>query len=199
MTPLRYRVFISSPGDVGREREAASKVLKRVEGWFAGRVTVEGYFWEHEPMRTNRGDFQQQIEEPANFDLVVCILWSRLGSRLHPGIHARNDGTHYGSGTEYEFENAAHAFEQVGKPDLLVYRRTETPLFPPEPEEDLRRRMDQWSALKGFCERWFKDGEAGSFRAAFNQYEDLADFETRLEQHLKRLVEAHLIAAGATL
>jgi hypothetical protein len=40
-------------------------------------------------MRTNRGDFQQQIEEPANFDLVICILWSRLGSRLHPGLHAR--------------------------------------------------------------------------------------------------------------
>ena len=127
------RLFISSPGDVGREREMARRVIGRVEARFAGRVRLEPYFWEHEPMRTTRGDFQAQIPEPADFDLFICILWSRLGSRLHPGKYTRADGTPYASGTEYEFESAVRSFEAKGRPDLLVYRRKETPLFQPEP------------------------------------------------------------------
>ena len=123
----------------------------------AARVKLEGYFWEHEPMRATRGDFQENIPEPANFDIVVCILWSRLGSRLHPGIHQRPDGSPYASGTEYEFENAMESFKRSGRPDLLVYRRTEMPLFPAEPREEMEARMRQWEALKAFCERWFRD------------------------------------------
>ena len=118
------RIFISSPGDVGREREISQKLISRVEASFGGRVVLQPYYWEHEPMRATRGDFQDQIPEPETFDLVVCVLWSRLGSRLHPGKHCREDGTPYASGTEYEFESAIRGFAARGKPDLLVYRRT---------------------------------------------------------------------------
>ena len=58
MSAQSFRIFISSPGDVGREREVAYRVIERVEAWFGGRVKLEGYFWEHEPMRTTRGNFQ---------------------------------------------------------------------------------------------------------------------------------------------
>lgn len=191
MIERRFRIFISSPGDVGREREVACKVIERVDAWFSGRMKIEGYFWEHEPMRATRGDFQQQIPEPSSFDLVVCILWSRLGSRLHPGMHMRADGSNYASGTEYEFESAVEAFQKNGSPDLLIYRRSEIPLFPPEPRSEMEARLGQWEALKNFCERWFRDEREGTFTAAFNTYKDSGEFERAFEEHLKRLVENH--------
>ena len=69
-------------------------------------------------------DFQENIPSPAEFDIVVCILWSRLGSRLH-SKHRRHDGTAYQSGTEFEFEEAVRAWRQTNgeRPDILVYRR----------------------------------------------------------------------------
>ena len=68
------RIFVSSPGDVGREREITARVLKRLAAEWAGRADVQSYFWEHEPMRATH-DFQQQIPKPSDFDIVVCALW----------------------------------------------------------------------------------------------------------------------------
>jgi hypothetical protein len=172
-------------------------VVERVEGRFGERVKLQGYFWEHEPMRATRGDFQENIPEPANFDIVVCILWSRLGSRLHPGIHQRADGSPYASGTEYEFENAMESFKRSRRPELLIYRRSEMPLFPAEPREEMEARMRQWEALKAFCERWFRDGTENTFTTAFNTYKDSGDFERAIEEHLKQLVEERLTQNGA--
>ena len=192
-----FRIFISSPGDVGREREVAYRVIERVEAWFGGRVKLEGYFWEHEPMRTTRGDFQENIPEPATFDLVVCILWSRLGSRLPsraytnvPTVLLTRVGRSMNSKTPWRHSSA------MGRPDLLVYRRTEMPLFPPEPREEMEARLRQWEALKAFCERWFRDDRENTFTAAFNPYKDSGDFERAFEEHLKRLVEERLTKSG---
>src|SRR5437868_335719 len=96
-------IFVSSPGDVGREREIAARVLRRVAAEWAGRLVLKPYFWEYEPMRATC-DFQGQIPKPSQFDIVVCILWSRLGSKLRRECR-RPDGTEYGSGTEFEFED----------------------------------------------------------------------------------------------
>ncbi len=157
-----YRLFISSPGDVRAEREIAERVVRRVEAWFGGRIALDAFFWEFEPMLMTRGDFQEQIPSTASFDLVVCILWSRLGSLLNPERHRRADGSSYASGTEYEFETAMEAFRAHGRPELLVYRRLETPRFPPEPEEQELELKAQWKALKNFCDHWFKDADLGT-------------------------------------
>ena len=49
-------------------------------------------------------------------------------------------------------------------------------------------RLSQKQALDDFCQRWFQD-EEGSFIAAFNPYDDLAQFESRLESHLSKLLQ----------
>ena len=104
----------------------------------------------------------------------------------------------YASGTESEFENAMEAFKQSGRPDLLVYRRTEMPLFPAEPPEEMEARMRQWQALKSFCERWFRDSTENTFTTAFNTYQEISgDFERAFEEHLKHLVEERLTQDGA--
>ena len=85
------RIFVSSPGDVGRERVVTSHVLNRLQGEFSRLVKLHPYFWEHEPMRATT-DFQGNIPKPSDYDIVICILWSRLGSALNEK-YRRADGT----------------------------------------------------------------------------------------------------------
>ncbi len=116
------RVFVSSPGDVGRERELAGQVLNRLQGEYIRRVKLEPYLWEYEPMRATT-DYQGNIPKPSDFDIVICILWSRLGSRLNEKYrHA--DGSPYASGTEYELEEGLP--RQTGKRPAQDYRRKST-------------------------------------------------------------------------
>jgi eukaryotic-like serine/threonine-protein kinase len=193
---IRYRIFLSSPGDVGREREVAIQVVKRLRNRYLGQIETELYLWEHEPMLASRGDFQENIPEPTEFDLVVCVLWSRLGTRLHPGRHRRPDGTAYSSGTEYEFEVALEGFRTNRRPDLLVYRRDEIPLFPASPKERRAALEQQWEGLEQFCRRWFADEDQGSIKLAFNTYRNLAQFEENLERHLHELLQAYRAKNG---
>ncbi len=55
-------------------------------------------------------DFQSQIDPLPKFDLFVCLLWARLGSRLHPSLHQKPGGGEYASGTEYELLDAMEGF-----------------------------------------------------------------------------------------
>ena len=77
----RLRVFVSSPGDVAEERLIAKRILDRLADEFAPVAKIESIFWEHEPLLAT-DTFQTQIIRPSETDIVVCILWSRLGTRL---------------------------------------------------------------------------------------------------------------------
>lgn len=99
-----YKIFISSPGDVGRERHLAEQAIHRVAAEFQERVEVQPYFWEYEPMESTR-DYQENIPLTSNFDLVICIVWKRLGSPLSVK-HERPDGGRWRSGTEFELMTA---------------------------------------------------------------------------------------------
>jgi ElaB/YqjD/DUF883 family membrane-anchored ribosome-binding protein len=195
----RYRVFLSSPGDVGREREVVIQVVERLKNRWCGKIDIDLYVWEHEPMLASLGDFQENIPPTSDFDLVICVFWSRLGTRPNPAKYRRPDGSFYSSGTEYEFETALEAFRKKGHPDLLVYRRNEIPLFPASPRERRAMLERQWEALEQFCRKWFFDEELGSFRLALNPYEDLAEFEETLDRHLQELLQAHLRKRGVLI
>jgi hypothetical protein len=76
-----YNIFIYSPGDVGRERHLAERVIRRVAAKFKDRVEVQPYFWEYKPMQSTP-DYQENIPI-SEFDLVICILWKQLGGPLN--------------------------------------------------------------------------------------------------------------------
>lgn len=181
------RIFISSPGDVLEERTLAERVIDRLQSEFAGRVILDPTFWEHEPLVATAG-FQEQLVRPSETDIVVSILWSRLGTRLPPDF-VRSDGSRYESGTEYEFEDAATAFREKGKPHLLVYRKTATPLVRLDDETECLARLKQKRALDTFIERWFHDKSDGVLVAAYHQFDSPSDFETLVERHLHKLIE----------
>ena len=90
MSERTLRIFISSPGDVGEERVIAERVIERLAGEFGQFLEIDPVLWEHEPLRAT-SHFQEQIVLPSKTDVVVCILWSRLGTRLPEGF-TREDG-----------------------------------------------------------------------------------------------------------
>ncbi len=177
-------LFVSSPGDVNEERVIAARVIERVGEAFAHRVRLEPIFWEHEPMLMTE-TFQTQIQPPSETDIFVGILWARIGTRL-PAHITRSDGSRYASGTEFEFEDAWAGFARQGRPEILVYRKTAKPLISQD-MPDFAVRLAQKEALDGFVRKWFQDDD-GSFIAAFNPFENLAEFEERLESHLRKLL-----------
>jgi hypothetical protein len=185
------RVFVSSPGDVGAEREKASEIFARLQSEFSGRVAIEPYFWEHEPMFAHT-DFQSQIEPPSQFDLFVCLLWARLGTKLLPALHRKADGETYASGTEYELLDALDGFRRSGAPEVLIYKRKGFPIIPAEPKELRQRIEEQYDSLADFLDRLTK--QDGHFSVAMNTYVGLEQFETKFENDMRKLLARSLPA-----
>jgi tetratricopeptide (TPR) repeat protein len=183
---------------VFEERAIAQRVIERLQSEYAGRVVLQPVLWEHEPLLAS-STFQEQIIRPSETDVVVSILWSRLGTRLPKGF-TREDGSRYDSGTEYEFEDAIAGFRKNGKPDLLVYRKTAPPSVRLDDEKELLERLLQKKKLDEFVGRWFHDKAEGTLIAAFHAFESPSDYESLLEAHLHKLIERKLpdtgIAAG---
>ena len=187
------KVFVSSPGDVQEERSIAQRVLRRLADQFSAVVQIEPIFWEHEPLVATQ-NFQEGIPSPAATNIVVCILWARIGTRLPASIH-RPDGSRYDSGTQYEFEMALEGRRERGEPDLLVYRKTAQPDPKAKGPDELRVFADQWQALDSFVDKWFH-GEDGALIAAFHPFEEPSGFEQILGLHLRTLLERRLAAWG---
>ena len=79
--PQRLRIFISSPGDVPDERLRADLVIDKLAQDYSRFFAIDGYRWEHEPMLAS-GHFQDAIEPPSGCDIVVLVVYSRLGTSL---------------------------------------------------------------------------------------------------------------------
>jgi hypothetical protein len=183
------RIFISSPGDVAEERLIARRTIGRLDSQVGDLLQLEAVFWEHHPLLAT-SSFQEQLPNPSDTDIVISILWSRLGTVLPKHIR-RPDGTTYASGTEFEFEDAMEGYRRAGKPQILVYRKTAKPDWSGDATV-AASQLKQQQALEGFLAKWFANREDGSLKAAFHPFGSPADFEELLEAHLMRLIEEHL-------
>jgi len=186
------KIFISSPGDVDKERRIAERLLDRLKQEFAGRLTIEPYFWEWEPMRLGK-NFQAQIPATSLFDLVVCVVWSRIGTPVKAP-----DGREFPSGTEYEVVSAREAKAVGNKPDVLIYRNLTPAQLRQAPESEYQEHLRQLAALRAFVAKYCVDPKTGVIEGAFTTYQDLGDFELRLEKHLRKLIEEQLPKDGTT-
>jgi WD40 repeat protein len=183
----RIRVFISSPGDVSDERLRADLIVDKLSQEYCRFFVVESYRWEHEAMIAS-GHFQDAIEPPSKFDIVVLILWSRLGTPLPERTSVREyrgiDNRVPVTGTEWEYEEALKAAREGGAPDLLAFRNvSKSPVDPRDPEAQIA----QLNALNTFWRRHFAD--RGVFLAAYDEFTTLDQFAARLEQSLRKLIE----------
>jgi len=182
---LTLRIFIPSPGDVPVERDRAADVIARLQDEFVHYAVLEPFFWEDQPARAT-ATFQSQFPEASGMDIVIGILWARIGTPL-PLNKVRPNGRRYESGTVYELETAAESYQSRGTPDLVVYRRTSDASLPLHDEAERQRRLEQLEALEAFIKRWFFHDD-GSFKAAFHTFKTPDQFEQQLETHLRKLI-----------
>jgi outer membrane protein assembly factor BamB len=189
----RLRIFISSPSDVAEERLRANLVVQKLARDYARFFQIEPYLWEHEPMLAS-GHFQDAIEPPSASDIVILIVYSRIGVPLPAQSTLREyrgiDGRSPVTGTEWEFEEALAAYRARGTPDLLAYRKLGDPgasLADPARRAEQER---QWAALQSFWQRHFESGNI--FLAGSAKFNSLEEFEQKLEADLVALIERRI-------
>ena len=183
------QIFISSPSDVLPERLIAQRVVDRLAREFAYQFRVEAFMWEREPLLAT-AHFQTLIRPPSQTDIVIVILWSRLGMLLpldqFPGPLTGKPVT----GTEWEFEEAYRSYQEHGRPELLMYCKT-APVGTKDlsDRERLEEQLRQQEAVKEFLGRWFINETSGTRKAARTSFKREEEFEERLETHLRSLLE----------
>jgi len=177
-----FQIFVSSPGDVSEERALTEGVLRRLSEEYRGAVRLQVILWEHEPVFAHAG-YQEQIIRPSECDLVICILWSRLGTRLPHGF-AAEEGHKSPTGTEFEVRDALEGYRANGKPNLLIYRKTVAPQLNLASAE-ARERLGQYELLEQFCQRSFYDAR-GAVIVAHTCYRESYEFEKKLVDHVRR-------------
>ena len=191
----RFRIFVSSPGDVKRAREFAVLTIEKLAQDYARHLLIEPYLWEFEAMLAS-GHFEDSIEPPSAFDVVVLIVWSRLGTAMPERTSVREyrgiDGRKPVTGTEWEFEEALQSAKKRGAPDLLVYRNNSPAPFDTRDPDLFEQQSQQLRALNSFWQRHFVN--QGMFTGAYTSFQTDDEFAAALEMHLRKLIERRVEA-----
>jgi tetratricopeptide (TPR) repeat protein len=187
MDRRRIRIFISSPADVRPERLLAERVVRRLAREFAYHFEVEAVMWEREPLVAS-GTFQELIVSPHETDIVVVVLWSRLGVPLPADKFLGPLSKQPVTGTEWEFEDALASARERSQPDLLLYRKTAAAVVTLGDREQVEEQQRQIELVEAFMRRWTLDAEGKVFTAASWLFEDGAAFESQIETHLRALL-----------
>src|SRR6266404_2164456 len=158
----------------------------RLEAEHNERLLLCPYFWEYQRFQSDSG-YQGQIPNTAQFDLVICILWSRLGARLIPTMRLP-DGNSSASGTEYEIVwEMDHSDKHRGIPPLHVYRNRSKPTPPLEPKAEREAFGRQWDSLQDFFANRDKNSQ-GNSGATFSDYGNLQEFEELFREHFRNFL-----------
>ena len=186
----RLRIFISSPGDVGAERRVAADVVDELAQEFSHSLSLEALLWEQEPANSV-STFQDLIEPPSQFDVVILILWSRLGTPLLPKTPLREyvgavTGKVPVTGTEWEFEDVLRAGRERGLPAIYVFRKNEPAPIDVDNEEEQAKQIAQLKMLADFWRQHFVD--EGQFRAAFYRFNTPVQFRGKLKSALREFM-----------
>jgi len=191
------RIFISSPSDVRPERLKAEQIVARLDREFAYHFRVDAVLWEREPLvATHHFQDAANIPEPRRMDIVVVILWSRLGVPLPEDKFRGAVSGGPVTGTEWEFEDAFAGARERGVPDLLLYRKTAEPTGGFGDRAAVQHRLEQLDLVEGFIGRWFRAESGPGYIAASHHFVATAEFEEKLYDHLRALLERRAGAAA---
>lgn len=190
----QFRIFLASPGDVNTERGIARDVIEQIrnELRFRDYLDIKVVAWDQpgagvamEAGLTPQEAIKRGLQQPKDCDLVVVILWARIGTPL-PNDYRKADGSRYRSGTEWEFLNAIEGFREQGSPSVWLYRRTEAFAVPFD-DPDFNSKHIQWKGMQDFLKSF--SNEDGSIEGGINMYRSPDDFRRTLAEHLRTKLE----------
>jgi len=189
------RVFIGSPSDVPDERQAILEICHRLQYGpnLRGKAYIEPVSWDGPfgsvPMLAQvdpQAAVLRGLPKPSECDIAIFVLWSRYGTPLSSS-YRKPDGSPYLSGTEWEYEDALAASLANGRPDILVYRKSEIPVMPINLDvEEMRVRRQQYDLVQQF----FSDLTAT--QSGYNTYDTLNKFVEMVAMHVEQLLVHHL-------
>lgn len=201
---MHLKVFLSSPGDVATERSIAHAVVAQLQydPFVRGRATFDVIAWDDPsggaPIKatvTPQESINQGMTRPQDCDIVVVILWSRIGTPLPFPEYQRADGERYLSGTDWEFDDAVTGAAANSRPDVLVYRRTSTVSLDPD-DPLLEDKLGQYRGVQEFFAR-MHDPETGVILGGHKKYDSPDDFRKILDHDLRSLVRDWLAGRPA--
>jgi hypothetical protein len=167
---LHLRVFLASPGDVGKERTAARELMEIAlpkEPLLPGPVSF---------------DVARFKTRPADCDIVLVILRARMGTVLDVASLKKPDGSPYLSGTEWEFEDDVERQPAARDHALSLCQCPSGSAQRSGPEgETVAVRQGRNLPVR------FKNPD-GSWSGGINDFTDATDFREKLATYLKQII-----------
>ncbi|MCK6559578.1 SUMF1/EgtB/PvdO family nonheme iron enzyme [candidate division KSB1 bacterium] len=174
-TKRALRIVLSSPSDVADECRALEGVIAELNRGVAHerKVTLELTHWQTDAYPGFHPDGPQGVIDPIlniqDCDILLAIFWKRFGT---PAKGAA-------SGAEHEIRTAIKARQDSGRPWIMIYfKEADRPLKTPE-------ELRQYAAVLEFKQEISPLG-------LFWTFEDTADFERKVRQHLTHYILDHI-------
>ncbi|MFP4280462.1 MAG: AAA family ATPase, partial [Halochromatium sp.] len=186
MSDTVVRIFVSSPADVDHERAVVKDIVEQLATEYLPYFELRTVLWEEEALTADR-TFQAGLTQPQDCDIVLVILWTRLGSPL-PQQPYRGM-----TGTEWEFVNAVEASARTGTPEVLVYKKTTPKLVDITDAGLAREAIDDRRRLEDFFRTHFFF-EDNSFRRAFRTFDNATAFRELVATQLRKLLNRRISA-----
>lgn len=180
------RIFVSSPSDLDHERALTRSIIEALAQEYLPYFKVQAVLWEQEAL-TAAQSFQAGLVRPSDCEIVLVMLWARLGTPL------ANDPYGGMTGTEWEFVDAVEASARTGSPEVLVYRKTAPCLVDVNNPEAAREALADRNRLEAFFRAHFFNPD-GSFRRAFRQFSNDHSFRDLVETQLRKLLNRRISA-----
>jgi hypothetical protein len=175
-------IFVSSPGDVAKERQALDKVVQRInstDGQARG-VHLEVFNWERAVV-PQIGPLAQAVvnRQSPEYQIYLGIMAERFGTAT----------SQYGSGTEEEFRTALTRWQAHGRPWIMFYFKKRALA------SDRSADVEEYLRVCRFKEELERQGLVTTYRSVRGS-ED-AFFE-QVEMHLRQLLVRELVTPGET-
>lgn len=185
----KLRIFLASPSDVAKEREAVRSVVAEFNKTGSGladsrgiQFEVIGYDTHVAPdMGRPQGVVFNQLP-PEDWDLFIGILWQRFGSPT--GEIDPQTGKEFESGSVEEFTRAYELWQQHGAPRILFYRSK-------QPVNFFELKPDQIQALQKVEAFFAQFGPHANHPGYYSTYQTPEDFKDAVRQDLQQFLLAY--------
>jgi WD40 repeat protein len=186
MAEPQVRIFVSSPSDLEHERALIKDIIEALAQEYLPYFKVQAILWEQEAL-TAAQSFQAGLVRPSECEIVLVMLWTRLGTPLADDPYGGM------TGTEWEFVDAVEASARTGSPEVLVYRKNAPCLVDVNNAEVTREALADRHRLEEFFRAHFFNAD-GSFSRAFRQFSNDRMFRDLVETQLRKLLNRRISA-----
>jgi hypothetical protein len=148
---------------------------------------VRLFFWDCPALE------RDDLPEPdqTQYDLVICLLWSRLTSVPVEKCVLPNGSLPW-SATNNEIDAILGQSQRTSEVQRFrVYRNRATPDSLLEPKEEREEMCRQWDAVQDFFAKWQNDDEI-QFRECCEEFLDLEEFANLFRQHFRNFLVEQL-------